>query len=349
VAKTFDALTAWARAVGAELRERTEIVHARTFVAGVMGLVLAPLLRAKLVYHNEGFYPDEQVDGGVWMKGSAIHRLACLIERLLYSRADGIVVLSERAKVQVERLPAVRRRVTPVIVVPSCVDLEEFPVFERQRWCPGRTLRLVYVGSVGNRYMFDRVAEFAAAAYGRLGKVTLRVLTRTPRNTIEDIVRRSGLPSELMSVECVPHARMAEELAQRDAGLFLFTQGLSEHGCSPTKVGEYWASGLPVVITPNVSDTEDVIRRERVGVILQDFSAEAYDRALDELLALLDDPDLARRCRAAAERHYALEPACERLHSLYQALIGSAPQVPGGGGGAAAGSGWHAAETGTVR
>jgi glycosyltransferase involved in cell wall biosynthesis len=115
---------------------------------------------------------------------------------------------------------------------------------------------------------------------------------------------------------------MPGELAQQDAGLFLFTRGISEHGCSPTKVGEYWAMGLPVVTTPNVSDIEDIVSRERVGVLLPRFSPEAYERALDDLLTLLEDPDLPRRCRAASEKYYGLEPNCERLHEMYLSLAG---------------------------
>ena len=139
---------------------------------------------------------------------------------------------------------------------------------------------------------------------------------------MEAVLRDSGLPRGAWSVGSVPHPGVPEELARRDAGMFLFTRGISEHGCSPTKVGEYWAMGLPVVITPNVSDTEDIIRRERVGVLLSGFSDEAYERALDELLALLEDSDLPKRCRAAAEEHYGLEPACERLQALYAPLVG---------------------------
>jgi glycosyltransferase involved in cell wall biosynthesis len=98
--------------------------------------------------------------------------------------------------------------------------------------------------------------------------------------------------------------------------------GISQHGGSPTKVGEYWAAGLPVVVTPGIGDTEEIIRRERVGVVVSEFSGEAYDHALSELLNLLEDPYLPGRCRAAAEKHYSLETACERLQELYSALIG---------------------------
>jgi glycosyltransferase involved in cell wall biosynthesis len=321
-AKLFDVLHGVGAGLRLALRLRPDIVHARTFVGGIMGVLVAPLVGAKLVYHAEGFYPDEQVDGGFWVDGSLLHRAARLVERVLYARADGIVVLSERAKAVVERLPTVQQRTTPVIVVPSCVDLKLFSTVERLQWHAGRRLRLVYVGSTGGRYLFQRVAEFAAVAHRRLGRVSLRVLTRTERSSVEAVLRDSGLPRNTWSVGSVPHSGVPEALARQDVGMFLFTRGISEHGCSPTKVGEYWAMGLPVVITPNVSDTEDIIRRERVGVLLSGFSDEAYARALDELLALLEDSDLPKRCRAAAEEHYGLGPACERLQALYAPLVG---------------------------
>jgi glycosyltransferase involved in cell wall biosynthesis len=301
--------------------QRPDIVHARTFLGGVVGTLLAPLVGAKLIYHAEGFYPDEQVDGGFWAEGSLPHRAARLVERFLYARADGIVVLSERAKAVVERLPVVQRRASPVIVVPSCVDLELFPSGGRAPKHAAEDLRLVYVGSTGGRYLFQRVAEFAAVAYRRLGRVSLRVLS-AGRAPVEAILRDSGLPPHAWSVGSVPHSRMPEELARQDVGLFLFTSGISEHGCSPTKVGEYWAMGLPVVITPNVSDTEDIVRQERVGVLLPEFSDEAYERAVDQLVALLEDPDLHGRCRAAAEKYYGLPTACERVQGLYTLLFG---------------------------
>ncbi len=91
-----------------------------------MGLALAPLLGAKLIYHNEGFYPDEQVDAGVWAKNSRPHRVAKSLEQRMYSRSDAIIALSNRAKNLIEEIDDVRRKQTPVIVVPSCVDLDLF-------------------------------------------------------------------------------------------------------------------------------------------------------------------------------------------------------------------------------
>jgi glycosyltransferase involved in cell wall biosynthesis len=302
-------------------RGRIDLIHARTFVGGIMGVGLSTVLRVPLVYHNEGFYPDEQVDGGVWRRGSFPHRLAKAIERLPYSRAEGIIALSERARAEILALPRVRARDTPVIVVPSCVDLELFgPPPARPPWCVGTPLRFVYVGSIGGRYRFDKAAEFVAHCR-RVHDARLSILTPTEPSRIAAIVDAVGMPATACSLARLPHAEMPGELARHHAGLFPFTRGLSEHACSPTKIGEYWASGLPVVVSPNVGDSEDIVRRERVGVILAEFSDEAYAAALDELLGLLQDPDLPVRCRRAAERHYALAPAVERQVELYARLV----------------------------
>lgn len=320
-ATAYDFARGVAQGIASRLRARPDIIHARTFIGGLIGLALAPLLGAKLIYHNEGFYPDEQVDGGVWRRNSAPHRIAKSLEHRMYARADGIIAMSHRGKRVIESLPAVQRRGTPVIVVPSCVDLTHFRPNELRPRAQKGWLRLVYVGSIGGRYTLDKAGRFVAAASRELGAVHLRVLTRHEPGLVGSMLRQGGLSDDAWSVDTVPYSAMPLELASQDAGLFFLEQGLSEHGCSPTKIGEYWAMGLPVVTSPNVSDTDEIIRRERVGVIVDGHSDDAYRRAAYELRSLLSDKELPLRCRRAAESHYALEPACNRQMSLYRNLV----------------------------
>ena len=320
-ATAFDMIHGCARGLLARLRSRPDVIHARTFIGGLIGHALASLLRVPWIYHNEGFYPDEQVDGGVWQEGSRVHRLAKALERRMYERAGGIVTLSHRARSQVEGMSGVRRRETPTIVVPSCVNLEAFPERPSLSATRGEGLRLVYIGAIGRRYLFDRVVLFVAAAARELGQVHFRILSRTEPSLVASLLQQADLPSECWTLDCVPHASIPRELESRHAGLFFLTQGRSEHGCSPTKVGEYWASGLPVVTTPNVSDTDQIIQRERVGVIIGEHSDAEYRRGAHELQELLKDPDLPARCRRAAESHFALAPACARQIAFYREVL----------------------------
>lgn len=323
----FDFLQGVFRAFVIGLRLRPDIVHTRTFVGGLIGMFLVPLLRAKLIFHNEGFFPDEQVDGGVWKKDSAIHKVFKFLEQQMYARANGIIALSYRAKAIIEKLPRVIRKNTPVVVVPSCVDLQHFQPTYSPPSIKENGLRLIYIGSVGRRYWLDKVGRFVAVAAQEIENVHLQVLSRMEKNLVASMLATGGLSESNWSYDCVPHTAIPDHLANQHAGLFFLSQGLSEHGCSPTKIGEYWACGLPVITTPNVSDTDEIIRRERVGVVVEAHTDEAYRKAFHELLELLADPELSQRCRRAAEKYYALVPACERQIGLYQSLVTNPMQI----------------------
>lgn len=316
----FDFLQGCARSVVSQLGARPDIVHSRTFVGGLMGLAITSILRSKLIYHNEGFYPDEQVDAGVWKANSTAHRVAKNLERRMYSNADAIIAMSHRSKRDIEEIPPVRRKETPVIAVPSCVDLNHFQSRQPKLSAGQDAVRFVYSGSIGGRYNLDQAGRFVAAALREIGNAHLRVLTRQDPALVASMLRRGGLSGDSWSTEAVPYSAMPAMLADQDAGLLFLSQGLSEHGCSPTKIGEYWAMGLPVVTTPNVSDTDEIIRTERVGVVVRENSDEAFRSAARELKSLLEDDELPARCRRAAERHYALDPACDRQFKLYEEL-----------------------------
>ena len=322
-ATLFDIAHGIVRSLGKRLTKRFDIVHARTFIGGLIGLIVAPLIGAKFVYHNEGFYPDEQVDGGVWKQNSRPHLVAKRLENKMYSRADGIIALSHRAKAIIENLPKVARKNTPVIFVPSCVDLERFHLPETKPKFSPDEFKFVYIGSVGNRYILDKIGSFMAAARKIHPNVTLQIYSKADVDLITRMLDDGGLEREAWKLEAVPYSEMPARLTNFQAGLFFLTEGISEHGCSPTKIGEYWATGLPVVTTPNVSDTDEIIRCERVGVIVERQDEKSYLQAFEELLDLLQDGKLSERCRQAAEVHYALTPACERQVELYRNLTKS--------------------------
>jgi glycosyltransferase involved in cell wall biosynthesis len=313
-ATIFDVVNGWRTGVWLGRRRKVQVVHGRTFVGGLIGRAVATTLGVPFVYHNEGFYPDEMVDGGFWAQDSPMHRVTRALERSLYEGADGLIVLSSRAARRVESLPSVSQKRTPVIVVPSCVDLQRFvPGTASSRTGP---LRLVYSGAVGGRYELDRVGRFVAVLAER-APVRLAVLTRESRAIVAQMLAAGGLQEPLWESCFVPHTEMPARLASEDAGLFFLARGISELGCSPTKIGEYWACGLPIITTPGVSDTDEIIARLRCGVIVPEPTDEAYRRAGADLQVLLADPDLHVRCRAAAKAHYALEPACDRQVQLY--------------------------------
>ena len=91
---------------------------------------------------------------------------------------------------------------------------------------------------------------------------------------------------------------------------------------SPTKVGEYLAAGLPVIVTAGIGDLDEHVAGRRVGVLLRRLDEAGYRAALRALADLRADPTLATRCRDTARELYDLEAVGgPRYRALYEAVL----------------------------
>jgi hypothetical protein len=78
---------------------------------------------------------------------------------------------------------------------------------------------------------------------------------------------------------------------------------------------------LPVISNAGIGDVDDVIAEDRVGVILNAFNRESYERVLEEMRRLLFDPGIAERCRESARKWFDLATVGGvRYRRLYQRI-----------------------------
>jgi len=104
--------------------------------------------------------------------------------------------------------------------------------------------------------------------------------------------------------------------------LAFYKPGYSRKGCCPTKVGEYLACGLPVIINSGIGDIDEIIIRERIGILINEFSYSEYQKAFQELKIILSKGDyLRQRCRRAAERFFSLNSGVEKYYQVYNNVI----------------------------
>lgn len=301
---------------------RVSVVHARSYVAGVMGLAVRRFAGARFLFDMRGFWPEERVDGGVWPASGALFRAAKRVELALLRRADGVVVLTERAAAILTGAPYrdALRPGTPVTVIPCCVDIVRFartgPV---ARADGGRTL--VYAGSVGTWYMLEEMLDFVRAIRARELDVRLLVLNRDEHDAIRRAAGARGLAD--VEVRSATADEMPRELARAWAGLYFIKPVFSKLGASPTKLGEYLAAGLPVIVNAGVGDADGLVAAARVGVVVQRFEEAEYLAKWRELVALVgEDTGLRDRCRATARDRLGLEYGVARYRALYGAVLG---------------------------
>jgi hypothetical protein len=88
----------------------------------------------------------------------------------------------------------------------------------------------------------------------------------------------------------------------------------------PTKVGEFLASGRPVLVNAGLGDLDELLPRYDCGVILTGTSDPELDNALAEIDRLVADPRVSDRCRSLAEDCFDLDSGVQALIELYQAV-----------------------------
>jgi glycosyltransferase involved in cell wall biosynthesis len=148
----------------------------------------------------------------------------------------------------------------------------------------------------------------------------LRFMILTPQTAIaRERAAAAGLQERILT-RYVPPNEVPAYLAAADAGISLNKRIASKRASSPTKHGEYLASGLAVVADSWTGDSSR-FSDEEPWVAVREFTDEEYRRATERLRRLLTTPALARQqARALAEREFDLRVAVDRYDTLYKRL-----------------------------
>lgn len=312
--------------VGSRLirRRNLNVVHARSYVAALMAWWLTRRTGAKFVFDMRGFWADERVEGGLWHRKSLLYRVAKRCEVRLLRAADAIITLTRSAKTEIERFPILGHRPPLITVIPTCVDLTRF----KGRPKSARLLQalniegrfvLMYSGALGTWYMLDEMVRFYRTLARLVPEAHFVILTAEDGERIRRSVEMQGLLPTEVSVRLVPYGEMPEWLSLADAAVLFRRPAYSLKGVFPTKLGEFLACGVPVVLNAGIGDSDEIVEGNRVGVIVSRLEPDEYDRTAKVLLDLLSDASLRTRCRAVAEE-IALSRGVSRYIETYAAI-----------------------------
>ncbi len=325
----FDVASGIACAWRIVMRHRITLLHARGTIPAAVAAPVARWTGRPWLLDLRGVVSEEYVDGGLWARGSWLHQSVGMIERGLIRRADALVVLTERAAEILTqdrswRLPA---GITPQ-VIPCCADLEPRP--QERGALPGDLAHrltgrfvLAYVGSLGTWYLLEEMVAFYRGLLARKPEAHLLVLTQQEHRALaQQALERLPRAAEQTTVVSVPPDMVGGYLACAHAGMAFIKPTFSKQFSSPTKIGEYLANGVPVVVNEGVGDLDRLVSRSRVGVVLRGLHEAGIAQGVTELLELVQDPALADRCRQAARDHLSADWGRDRYWAIYQRLAG---------------------------
>lgn len=275
--------------------------HARAHVPLAMALLAKLFVRAKLIFDLRGLMAEEYVDAGVWSNNSLPFRAVKRLEQAGLERADRIVVLTERLR---DWLTAEGAAPAGAIqVIPCCVDLSGYSANSIR----SERFEVAYAGSVTGLYLLEEMARFFASVRALEPRALLRILTTSPPTEAERILTRAGLDQDHFWIGRVPADQVPRYLSAARVGISFRKPTFSQIAASPTKIPEYLAAGLPVVSNSGIGDTDQLLVGNRIGVIVSEFTTEAYARAASAAIRMAHDPEVSNRCREAARKYFDLE------------------------------------------
>jgi glycosyltransferase involved in cell wall biosynthesis len=330
-ATLYDIARGSLKAVSLCIRHQIPLVHGRSHVGAAMALVVKLLRGVKMLFDVRGLLADEYADVGHWTRASVKYRLTKAMERVLFRRADALILLTEAIKADLVRTdPVLRERACDIEVIPCCVPVERFILdaeerrLERRRRGWGGRRVLAYVGKLGTWYLVEEMARFFAVARQEDSRFFFQVLTQSEPSSMRRALKDAGVPPEAFDIGHVEPEEVPGVLCAADAGISFIRPCYSKRSSSPTKVAEYLAAGLPVVSTQGIGDCDEILARPNLGVVVERLDEAEYRRAARGLLRLLDDPATPALCRKFAERELSLgRIGGPRYVSVYERLCRS--------------------------
>ncbi|MBA2734776.1 MAG: glycosyltransferase [Acidobacteria bacterium] len=293
------------------------VLHARSHVPMAMALMARRMVRCRLVFDIRGLMAEEYADAGIWSENSLPFRVMKRLERAGIRKSDQVVVLTQKMRRWlIERGLAGANKIE---VIPCCVDFSRFTDehIEGNGKSSGR-FEMVYAGSVTGLYLFEEMGRFFLALRAAQPDAFFRVLTNSSAADAADVLQRVGLDDKDFWIGAVPPEEVPRHLRQARLGLSFRKPTFSQIAASPTKIPEYLAAGLPVVSNYGIGDADDLLEKEKVGVIMRAFNDQEYARVVKEALSLLRDLEIQTRCMAVAREHFDLvNVGGEGYHRVY--------------------------------
>jgi len=294
-----------------------KILHARNLFSAFLSIMIKILFKSnlKVLYDNRGLAIEERIFSGQLKK--LPEKIFRGIEKIVVNKSDSIVVVSERFKeyLLTQYGTSIIKKISIInnkTVIPYLNGLELEKIKSNADYIG------VYSGSAASWQNVNGMIELFKIAFNMFGNIRIKILTWQKERFINKL-SNSGLKHkiEILSLE---QEKVFDNLIRCNFGIIFRENNLISNVSSPLKFAEYLAAGLPVLVNEGIGDTEDIISKYNIGVVIR---KENYYTGLKEMMDLLKDENVYSRCRDIALREFNIKDAFHSYEMIYEKLLNS--------------------------
>lgn len=285
--------------------EKVDCIIARCAPAGIMASELGKSY--DIPFYVESFEPhsDYMEESGVWSKWDPRYVKQRLGEIKVRKRAKGLITVSDKFRNYLEQKGVDGKKIQ---VVPCSVDTQLFRFSADDRFHMRQHLQIplsalvgINVGKYGGIYHDETAFTLFQFLFRQL-PTYYQIFISHDVDYVKARVAAFGLPEDRCKVITVKNSEVPKYLSATDFGFVLVKTTPAKQFCSPIKTGEYWACGLPVIITEAIGDDSDIIAETGTGVVW-DAKVESMPMVLSKINGILIQPNLRERNLSLALKH----------------------------------------------
>lgn len=282
-------------------------------------------------------HADYMLDAKIWRRLDPRYVVQRLLEAKVKRWASGIIPAADSYSQQLAREGVALARLH---TGPCMVRLQEFRFDVATRLNIRKRLGFpqaapvgVYLGKFGGLYYDEEAFKIFKEAANHFGpEFRLIVLTPDEVTRTQERLLAVGIPTTHSYVAQVSHHEVVGFLSAADFAFATVKFTSSNQYRSLVKVAEYWACGLPILLTEGVGDESTVILREGGGAIFNLAHPASIGQALTCIQAQLAAPDCRMRMRRLAKRYRSPERNRLAFQQLFFANcfdgFGATPSYP---------------------
>ncbi|PTB96666.1 hypothetical protein C9994_06415 [Marivirga lumbricoides] len=175
-----------------------------------------------------------------------------------------------------------------LFVAPCAIDTEKFypdsqikKQIREELKIPLSAVVGIYAGKFGGIYLEEKAFEIFKACFDELNCFHLVLLSNQNMNWIKKMLSLYNIPQERVHQHFVPYNKVNLYLNCANFGFALYKSTKVSPYLSPIKIGEYWACGLPVLMTKNVGDEFLIIEKEQMGFLYDNYEKINFLRLIN--------------------------------------------------------------------
>jgi glycosyltransferase involved in cell wall biosynthesis len=306
------------------------IVHCRSYIAALVGLQLKQKYNVKFVFDMRGFWADERVDGKLWNLKNPVYKAVFNYfkskEKAFLENADYTISLTYNATSEILSWKQINNNPINIQVIPCCADLELFNknniqqdkllAFKNELKILQDNFVLLYLGSIGTWYMLDEMMEFFSVLYQQNKNAKFLFVTKDEHERIYKTAEKYGVKEQII-IRAGNREEIPYLISLSNYSLFFILPSYSKKASSPTKQGEIMAMGIPIICNTNVGDTDKIIRDYNSGILINEFSTNAYKNAIKKLNTPFNQEEII----TGAQEYFSLENGVQKYEAVYKAIL----------------------------